>query len=240
MSRCEPSSSRYPRASPPSNGSPSTLPTKSSTTKSPLPASRSTFSSDASASRCASSSRVDLLVGRLGLAAARLDSLVVAELAFGRTPTSIVNDERVALLRQVRQVELRVADGRDAGVRDGLLVPRRKCAAERLVEHGLAPELAQHDLRRHLALAEAGHLHLARELLGGGVELLLDGGGLDLDVDAHARPVELGRGCLHGHGAKHLTRVALHRTARPPVRHDAADIVELWTTVGTCASFVDR
>ena len=97
---------------------------------------------------------------------------------------------------------------------------RGKRAPQRLVEHRLAAELAHHDLRRHLALAEAGHLHLARELLGGRRELLLDGGRLDLDVDAHARPVELGRGCLHGHGAHDLTRVALHRAARTPVRDD--------------------
>src|SRR6185503_16504721 len=81
------------------------------------------------------------------------------------------------------------------------------------------PELAHHHLGRDLALAEPGHLHLAREVLRGGGELLLDGGRIDLYIHAHARPVEFRRGCLHGHGAHDLTRVALHRTARAPLRN---------------------
>ena len=67
---------------------------------------------------------------------------------------------------QVAEVELRVADGRDAGVVDRLLVPAAERAADGLVEHGLAADALDDDRRRNLALAEARDPHVAPERRG--------------------------------------------------------------------------
>ena len=66
--------------------------------------------------------------------------------------------------------------------------------AQRLVEHVLAAQPADHDRRRDLALAEAGDLQLAAELAGSLLHAALNLCGSDLGLDAHARLGQLGDG----------------------------------------------
>ena len=121
-------------------------------------------------------------------------------MASGRTPTSTLNSSGEPFSGRSLEVELGVADRRDAGVLDRLLVPAGERAAHGLVEHGLAPDALDHDLRRDLALAEAGDLQLLADLAGGALHLALERGALDLDLQAHARVAELLGGGLHGGG----------------------------------------
>ena len=44
--------------------------------------------------------------------------------------------------------------------------------AHRLLDHRLAADPLDHHLRRHLALAKAGHLHLAGEVAGRAIDAL--------------------------------------------------------------------
>jgi hypothetical protein len=136
------------------------------------------------------------------VAPADLQALVLPELR-GRHDAYLDREsERQPRLGQVGQVELRVADGGDAGVGQRLLVPARQPAPHGLVHDGLAADLAQHDLGRHLALAKARHPHLAAELRGRAAHLALEGLAGHLDLDAHARVPEVGglgrQGCRHG------------------------------------------
>ena len=137
--------------------------------------------------------------------------------AFGLTPTSIENVEALALARQLVHVELGVADGDDARGDDRLLVPLGKRVADRLLDDGLAAEPLDDHLRRHLALAKAGHLHLAGQLLCGAVHPLFDHVGLDGYVQAHARFGQLGQLGLHRRRAYSGLRLSpMRRRAQPP------------------------
>ena len=111
--------------------------------------------------------------------------------AFGRTPTSIVNAQLLALGGQLADVELRVADRGDAGLEQRPLVPLGQPVAKRLLDDRLAADPLDHQLRRHLALAKAGHLHLAGERRRGAVDALGERLGLDRDVDLDPRLGEL-------------------------------------------------
>ena len=144
---------------------------------------------------------LDLLVVDLRLAASHLDALVVAELRRRHHADLDRERERGALLRQVVEIHLRVAHRLDAGVGERLLVPARQPAADGLVEHRLAAHLPQHDLRRHLAAAEAGHAHLAPQLGRGRLQLALERLGRDLHLHAHARVGKLR--CLRLHSGRH-------------------------------------
>src|SRR3712207_9016422 len=101
--------------------------------------------------------------------------------------------ERRALLGQRLEVHARVADRRHAGLADRALVPAGERAADGLVEHGLAADSLEHDLRGDLALAEPGDLEVVAERLRGRLQLALEVLGRDLDVDPHARVLELAR-----------------------------------------------
>ena len=161
---------------------------------------------------------LDLLVVDLRLAAPDLDALVLAELRRRHHADLDREGERGALLRQVVEVHLRVADGLDAGVRDRLLVPARQAPPDGLVEHRLAAHLLEHDLRRHLAAAEAGHAHLASELGRGGLQLALERLGRDLHLHAHARVRKLRRRRLYGgrHWTRDCSGVSVVWCAGPP------------------------
>ena len=96
--------------------------------------------------------------------------------------------QRLALVGQLAEVQIDVgiADRRDAGLVDGLHVPVGQTAADRLVEDRLAADALDDDGRRNLAGAKAGDLHLAAELARLRLQRALDLLGGDLDVDAHA------------------------------------------------------
>ena len=86
-------------------------------------------------------------------------------------------------------------------------------------QHGLAAEARDHHLRRHLALSEAGHLHVLAQLARRALDAALDVLGVDVDVDADPRVGKLLYGRLHGadhdrhQSARASGRLALHRRA---------------------------
>ena len=100
--------------------------------------------------------------------------------------------------RQLRDVEARVADRRDPGLEQRPLVPLRQRVAKRLLEHRLAPHPLHHEGRRHLAPTKPGNPHLAAELARRALDPLLDGVGIDADVEADAAVGELGDRGAHG------------------------------------------
>ena len=134
--------------------------------------------------------RLDLLVDRRlvdgRLAATDLQALVLAELGLRAHADLDREGQRLALAGQVADVEVGLADRGDAGPVDRVDVPAAQRAAQRLVEHRLAAELADHDGRRNLALAKAGNAQLAAELAGGLLDAALDFVGGHLGLHAHA------------------------------------------------------
>ena len=115
-------------------------------------------------------------------------------------PTSIVNVSGDALVWQVAEVDARVADGGQVRVVQRLLVPVGQRAPDGVVQHRLAAHPLEHDLGRHLALAEARDLEVAAELAGGFLHLPLHRVGGDLHLHADARVTELGGACRNGSG----------------------------------------
>ena len=129
----------------------------------------------------------DRLVGDLDLGLADLDPLPVAELGL-RTHADLDREvEVLALGRKLADVELRLADRGDAGIEQGALVPLGQRLAERLFDHRLAADPLDHELGRHLALAEARQLHLAGQAPGGPVDPLRKVVRGDRDIDFHPR-----------------------------------------------------
>ena len=129
---------------------------------------------------------LDRLLGHLGLAAADLEVLVAPQLCPRGRADLDREAQRLAGGRQLGQVQLRVADGRDARAHDRLLVPLRQRVAHRLLEHRLAPHALDHHRGRHLALPEARELQLATEGGGRALEARLDLLARHLGVEAHA------------------------------------------------------
>jgi hypothetical protein len=185
--------------------------------------------------RRALAQRVELALDRLGvggrLAAPDLDALVAAERRRRAHADLDRERQRLALPREVAEVEVGLADGMDAGVVDGLDVPAPERPAHGLVEDRVAPDAADDDRRRDLALAEAGHAQVAPDPARGLLETALHLGRGDLGLHAHARLGQLGDGRLergrHGRrtiaSAPHATDdarggLARHRAARPPRR----------------------
>ena len=136
----------------------------------------------------------DRLVGDVGLALADLEALVLAELGLRAHADLDRELQRLALLGQLADVDVGLADGDHAGVVDRRAVPAAERLAHRLVEHRLAADALDHDRRRRLAGAEAGHADVARQQLRGLRHAALDLAGADLGLDAHARLGELGSG----------------------------------------------
>ena len=140
---------------------------------------------------------LDRVLGHVRCGPAHLEPLVLAELRL--RPNGDLDRERELLagVRKRRDVELGVADGRDPGLQKRPLIPARERVPQRLLEHGLAADPLHHELRRDLSLPKAGHLHVTGEPAGGALEALLDGFGLDPDVQSDAGVSELGDGGLH-------------------------------------------
>ena len=91
--------------------------------------------------------------------------------AFGRTPTSIVNSSSSPSAGRSPTSSFGSPTVTTPDVEQRPLVPLGQRVAQRLLDHRLAADALDHELRRHLALAEAGQLHLAGELLRGAVDL---------------------------------------------------------------------
>ncbi len=156
ISRAEPSSSSWSRPSPPSNGSPSTVPqvVDHDVVAALRPGARPSRASRSgrAAARAPGRSRV---LDR-GLASAHLETLVVCR-AWRQAGRRSRSRRRAAGPRAGRspRSSSRLADRRDPGAVDRVGVPAPERAPQRLVEHRLAAEAADHDRRRDLALAEA-------------------------------------------------------------------------------------
>jgi hypothetical protein len=130
--------------------------------------------------------RGDGVVARVGLAAADLEALVVAELRLRADADLDREPQRLALARELREVEVRLADRGDPRGVDRRGVPAAERVAHGLVEHRLAADALDHDRRRRLAGAEARDADAARERLGGLRHPLLDLRRRDLGLHAHA------------------------------------------------------
>ena len=147
---------------------------------------------------------VDLGILDLRLAAADLESLVLAELGGRADPDLDRERQRLPLLGHVAHVELGLAYRGDPGAVDRVRVPAPERAPDRLVEDRVAAEPADHHRGRNLALAESGYAHLAAELARGLLDAPLDLLGGDFRLDAHARLGQLGDAGLDavGHGGR--------------------------------------
>ena len=139
------------------------LPRKSMTTKSPEAAARSTVSSFAMRSRSCSTSLSIASSSTSGSRLADLEPLVLAELGLGADADLDREAQRLALAGELVEVEVGLADRDDLGGVDGGGVPAGDRLADRLVEHGLAPDALDDHGRRDLALAEAGDAQVAAE-----------------------------------------------------------------------------
>ena len=157
----------------------------------------------------------DLGLGHLRLATADLDPLEVAELGVGTDPDVKAEAERPALFRQVGELHLGLADGRDLSRGDRVLVPAGESVAERLLEHRWTADALHHDLRGHLPLAEARRLEVLAERHGGVLERMLDRARLDLDLHAHARVGQVSPLGAERPRHRRATIAARRRRARP-------------------------
>src|SRR3954452_24290958 len=166
------------------------------TTKSPCAAARSAVSSLARRSRSCSISASIASSEAWGSPAADLEALVRAEL--GRRAHADLHGEGqgLALAGQAGHVDLGIAHRHDARGVDRVGVPAAERLAHGLVEDGVAADAPDDHRRGHLAPAEAGHAELAAEGARGLLDALLDLGGGDLRLDAHARLGKLGDGGL--------------------------------------------
>ena len=153
---------------------------------------------------------LDRLVGDLGIAAADLEPLVLAELGLRADADLDREAQRLALARELAEIEVGLADRDDLGGVDGGRVPAGDRLADRLVEHGLAPDALDDHGRRDLALAEAGDAQVAAERLRGLGDALLDLGGGHLGLDADARLGQLGDGGGDGDGHQRRLTIPWH------------------------------
>ena len=133
---------------------------------------------------------IDEFLRRLGLGLADLEALVLAQFGLGADADLELEGERLALgLGRGDDLDAGIADRRDAGAEQRPFVPLRQRLADRLLEHGGEADPLDHQRRRRLALAEAGHAHLPGEAAGslGNSAVDIGGGNLDLDADARVR-----------------------------------------------------
>ena len=172
-------------------------PSKSTSSASPSAASRSTGSQPGEALAHPVDLTIDDVVGHLGVGAADLETVVVAEPppAAPRPRTG----RRAPRPRPRGHRPPRHRDRRrgDPGVEQGVLVPLGQRVADRLLQHRLEAEPLDHQRRRRLALAEARQPHLFRHRPGRARDRPLDVFGGDLDLDADARVGQLFDRGLH-------------------------------------------
>ena len=176
------------------------------TTKSPIWAGRSIVSSRAIRSCSAVISFSTSSAGHVGLAAADLQTLVVAQLGGGAHADLDRERHRPALGRQVAEVEVGIADGMDPARIDRSRVPEAHAVAHRLVQHGRAADALDDHRRRHLALAEAGDAQVAAQRARRLCDPLLDLLRRHLRLDADAGLGKLGDLCGNGDGSHVKTR----------------------------------
>ena len=148
---------------------------------------------------------LDLSIDRLlvggRLAPPDLEALVGAQLGARSYADLDRERQRRALLGQVADVDVRLADRRDPGRVDRVDVPTTERAAQRLVEHVFAPEPPNHHRGRHLALAKPWNPQVRAECASRLLNPALDLRRGDLGLQAHARLRKLGdRG---GNGGRH-------------------------------------
>src|SRR5581483_11648137 len=162
---------------------------------------------------------------------------VLAEL--GRGTNADLDRERkwFSLLGRLADVELGLANRSDPRRVDRVHVPRAERAAQRLVQHRFASQAADHDRRRHLALAKARDPHLPAERAGGLLDLPLDLGCGDLRLDAHARLGQLGDiGAYFGHEANDTVGSVASRIASRlltgPLGHFVAGVIDVTALFG--------
>ena len=196
-SRPAPSSTAYCEPEPPSNGVPSIVPSKSMTRKSPSWAPRSTAVSSATRRAQPLDLGVDGLLRHVGRLLHALEALVGLHLR-RRLHLHLGRErERRALVGAVRPVDRRPVDGVDARHGDGPRVPPAQVVAQRLLDHGVAADLAHDERLRRLALAEPGHADRARQVGQRVVERVVDVARGHLDIEADAVVGEFGDLGLH-------------------------------------------
>src|SRR6185369_9690096 len=165
---------------------------------------------------------LDGLLGHLRLLPPDLEALVLAEL--GPRPHRHLDREAqlLALLREVGEVELGVSHRIHPRLDHRALVPVPERGLQGLREDRLPPEPLDHHLGWHLALAEAGQLHVLPELARRLVDAALDVLRIHVHLDADARVGKLLYGRLHGHvhlrarQARAARRLALYGRPRAP------------------------
>jgi hypothetical protein len=94
--------------------------------------------------------------------------------------------ERLAVAGQGVVVDLGAVDGLNAGGVQRPAVPGGQVLPDRLGHHGLLAHPRAHDVRRHLALAEARDAEVLREVAHGVRDRVADVLGGHLDGEAHA------------------------------------------------------
>ena len=129
---------------------------------------------------------VDHGVLHAGLALLDLEPLVLAELGLRAHADLDRELQRLALLGELAQVHVRLADRDDARVVDRRPVPDAERFADRLVDDGLTADALDDDWRGRLTGTKARDADVAGEELGRLGHTTLDLGRADFGVDAYA------------------------------------------------------
>jgi hypothetical protein len=176
------------------------VPSKSMTRKSPSCAPRSTAVSSATVVPQALDLAVDRLLRHLGLGLHALEALVRLHLR-RRLHLDLGRErERRPFERLVRPVDRGPVDRVDAGDGHRARVPAAQVVAQRLLDDGVATDLAHDERLGRLALAKAGHPHRLREIGQRVLERVVDVARGHLDVETDAVVGEFGNLGLHTGG----------------------------------------
>ena len=185
---------------PPSNGTPSLVPSKPMMAQSPTFAGRSSTAERVAFWSRISSSTVSTLASSIGLDLGReVEVRVVAQGHRGADLDRRLEPERLALLR-LDDLDVGVGQRHDALGEDRVPVGGLDERVDGLLEDGRGPEDALEDRARRLAGPEAGHARAARQARHGVADGPVEpvGGDLDLEDD----------GALGSGGGRHIHRRA--------------------------------